>query len=89
MRRFLKLQTYVGAHIHFHVCVQNAEEIPSYNKMTKKNWKMLARLIKAIYFLAKQELSFRGQDGSVKSLSKGNYAEVLQCSAECNCLLST
>jgi hypothetical protein len=73
MSCFLKLQTYGDDRIHLHVCMQYSVESPSCNEMTKKYREMLARLIKVIYFLAKQ-FSFPGQDGSVKSLSKGNYA---------------
>lgn len=66
MNSFLKLQTYGDDGIHLHVWMQYSVERPSYNEMTKKNREVLARLIKAIYFLAKEEFSSPGQGGSVK-----------------------
>jgi hypothetical protein len=66
MNCFLNLKTYGDGRIHIHVRMQYSVESPSYNEMTKKNREMQGRLIKAIYFLAKQEFSFPGQDGSVK-----------------------
>ena len=38
----------------------------------------MRRLIDAVYFLGKQELSFRSHDESESSQNKGNYVELLK-----------
>jgi hypothetical protein len=50
--------------------------------MVRRNREILSRLIDAVFFLAKQELSFRGRDGAAKSLNKENYVEFLLYTAD-------
>ena len=61
---------------------QRKLNISIHNAKVKKNREILKDLINATCFLAKQQLSFRGNDESAGSANLGNYVELLHAFAE-------
>ena len=58
------------------------EEIERFNEEVRQNRVTLKILSEAVLYLSKQELSFRGHDGSSVSLNKGNHRELLELIAK-------
>ncbi|GBM70639.1 hypothetical protein AVEN_117348-1 [Araneus ventricosus] len=56
-------------------------EISVRNQKVTRNRQLLMRLIKAC-FLGKRGLAFRGHDESDASSNRGNYVELLNCTAQ-------
>jgi len=43
---------------------------------------MLKTITKAVVYLSRQDLAFRGHDESDESMNRGNYRELLECFAK-------
>lgn len=81
-------------HIHYHFNVKNLEKHSitnidalsehgkwfkkHYNENVRLNRLFLEHLIEIVFFLAKQDLAFRGHDESSSSLNKGNFKELFE-----------
>ena len=61
---------------------QRRSKVSIHNAKVKENREILKDLINATCFLAKQELTFRGNDESSSSSNRGNYVELLHAFAE-------
>ncbi|CAK6975949.1 zinc finger MYM-type protein 1 [Scomber scombrus] len=57
-------------------------QVSVHNVKVRENREILKDLIRATYFLAKQELAFRGNDENEGSSNRGNYVELLNVLAE-------
>ena len=82
LKSTITLKTFGDARIDLQLDEQRRRDISMHNEKVKKNRELLKRLINAVVFLGKQELSFRGHDESKTSLNRGNYVELLSYSAE-------
>ena len=49
------------------------DEIQRHNEEVSQNREMLKTITEAVLYLSRQELAFRGHDGSNESLNRGNY----------------
>ena len=82
LKSTITLKTFGDSRIDLQLDEQRRRDISMHNEKVKKNRELLKRLINAVVFLGKQELSFRGHDESKTSLNRGNYVELLSYSAE-------
>ena len=63
------------------------DEIQRHNEEVSQNREMLKTITEAVLYLSTQELAFRGHDESNESLNRGNYRELLECSAKMDSVL--
>jgi hypothetical protein len=76
------LKTFGNSRIDLALDEQRRLNITCHNEKVRENREVLKDLINATCFLAKQELSFRGNDESTSSCNRGNYIELLDVIAE-------
>ncbi|XP_025415640.1 zinc finger MYM-type protein 1-like [Sipha flava] len=87
---YFKLKTFLSsstARIDTSLDKQRKIDIQLHNEKAAKNREILKRLINAVCFLAKQELSFRGHNENKYSVNRGNYMELLISTEEFDPLL--
>ena len=87
IRASIALATFGTVRIETELSDQTRQSIILHNEKVKRNRDILKRLINAVCFLAKQELSFRGDDESKTSNNRGNYLELLDYTAQYDPLL--
>ena len=78
----IMLKTFGNSRIDLALDEQRRLNITCHNEKVRENREVLKDLINATCFLAKQELSFRGNDESTSSCNRGNYIELLDVIAE-------
>ncbi|XP_028677925.1 zinc finger MYM-type protein 1 isoform X1 [Erpetoichthys calabaricus] len=78
----IALKTFGTTRIDLALNEQRRLNISIHNAKVKENREILKDLINAACFLAKQELTFHGNDESTSSSNRGNYVELLHAFAE-------
>lgn len=78
----VSLKMFGDTQIDLQLSKQQQRETIVHNEKVRQNREILKRLIHAVVFLGKQELSFRGHDESRESANKGNYLKLLDYLAE-------
>lgn len=71
----VSLKTFGDTRVDLQLDEQRRNHMTAHNNKVKQNREILKRLINDVTFLGKQELAFRGHDGSKESENKGNYLE--------------
>ncbi|XP_077298648.1 zinc finger MYM-type protein 1-like [Arctopsyche grandis] len=89
VQSFLSIQMFGKQRIDVLIDSQRKAEISRHNEQVNKNRDVLKRIINAIIYLGKQELSLRGHDESCNSVNKGNYIEYLNALREYDSVLDT
>ena len=78
----ITLRTFGVSQIDLALNEQGRLNISLHNTKVKENREILKDLINTTCFLAKQQIAFHGNDGSVGSANRGNYVELLYALAE-------
>ena len=60
------------------VLFSKARKVERYNEEVRQNREMLKNIVDAVFYLGRQEMTFRGHDESATSLNQGNYRELLK-----------
>ncbi|KAJ8884184.1 hypothetical protein PR048_016041, partial [Dryococelus australis] len=71
------LKTFGKARIEFKLSEQHRPDVQKHNKIVQNNRYIVCHLIEAVYFLAEQELPFRGHIENKHSTNRANYVKLL------------
>ena len=77
IKSLIDLKTFEKVRIDLQLDASKKRSIQHHNEKVKENRAIIRRLIDAVIFLGRQELSFRGYFKSKVSINCGNYKELL------------
>ena len=77
IKSMIDLKTFGNVRIDLQLDAAKRQSIQQHNEKVKQNRAILQRLIDAVIFLGRQELSFRGHLESDTSNNRGNYRELV------------